>query len=116
MKLKKNERIIKKGAVVASVGAGSGVLYLTNKRLLLEYYGVIPVNPSEFEIPLNELTGVNKQPGLPSWLQSGVILEYSHGGKPDSILFTARDAYFVWDNARIANDWIAQIQNSIKKS
>ena len=109
MELKKGEKVIKKGVVNRA-----GVLYLTNKRLFLEYYEVIPVEQTrnEFEIPLEELTGVYKWPYPPLPLSTTFKVEYSHNGKQGVEVFTASDALISWGNASIADDWIAQIRNT----
>jgi hypothetical protein len=123
MELKKGEKIVKKGEVSSDWPGTSafgnlwgtlGMAYLTNKRLFLEYYEVIPVEQTknEFEIPLEELTGVNKWPYPPLPLSSTFKVEYSHNGKPGAAVFTTSDSLLWWSNASIADDWIAQIRNT----
>lgn len=117
MELKKGEKIIKQGNVrykgdSLSMPGWSGILYLTNKRLFLEYYGFIPANKTEIEIPLDEITGAKKAWFLRPYLFK---VEYQHGGEPKSIIFAPSDSMFGWNMMKTANEWIAQIQNSIKK-
>jgi hypothetical protein len=133
MELKKGEVLVKKGGVSSDwPGTSSfgnlwgtlGMAYLTNQRLVFEYY--VPGIPilclftgppkKEIEILLTDITDVCISPdGQGLFGNFRVTLECRQAGKPKSYDFFVRDpkdSRFATEPAlaRNADDWVAQIR------
>jgi hypothetical protein len=106
MKLKKDEKIIKKRDIRKMGGfqpSSPGTLYLTTQRLILEYYDTgIPFlslfskpTKKEIEIPLTAIRNVQEVKGI----SPQVKVEYKIKNKPEVLYFSPDLPGEVWQHA-----------------
>jgi len=116
MELKKGEKVLKEGK--ASYSGRSGTLYLTDQRLLWEYYETPELFPTkaekgEIEIPLEDITEVNafSRVGFRT-VDVWVNVKYGQLGKPQELNFSP--GFVLWNWNGIADEWALQIRTAAK--
>jgi len=115
MQLKAGEKILKK-AVVGYETLGSGVLYLTNQRLFVEYFKFNLFTRS-IEIPITEITNVERTSHRGRYgieINTDVQVEFRHLGKPGIIVFSSTEGLLGPDWVRSADEWAFQIKKAAK--
>jgi hypothetical protein len=126
IELGKGEEIIKEGAVHYRGGgirrpliwaSAYGKLYLTNKRIVLEYFhlaiptfnNIYGVLKRKIEISLAKVKNVKK------YLLDIVEIEYEEDKTLRAIYFAPWKAFSSVGLIKIADDWVQKIQELVKK-